>query len=79
MRIGNFSLERDQPKHHPHQLGHEDAVRVFKAALTHTGSTYEIVFGVSDSDWPLYDVDHGRRAIGYEPAQRSEVPEAERN
>ena len=78
VRIGNFSLERDQPAH-PHQLGHEDAVRVFEAALTHTGSTYEIVFGVSDSDWPLYDVDHGRRAIGYEPAQRSEVPEAERN
>jgi len=39
---------------------------------------YEMVFGVSDSDWPLYDLDHGRRVIGYDPQDRSHVPEDER-
>lgn len=77
VRIGNFKLERDQPEH-PHQLGHADNVRVFEAAITHQNSAYEVVFGVSDSDWPLYDLDHGRRAIGYDPQQRSHVPESER-
>jgi uronate dehydrogenase len=77
VRIGNFKLERDQPEH-PHQLGHADNVRVFEAALTHQGSPYEVVFGVSDSDWPLYDLEHGRRAIGYDPQQRSTVPESAR-
>lgn len=77
VRIGNFKLERDQPEH-PHQLGHADNVRAFEAAITHTGEPYEVVFGVSDSDWPLYDIDHGRKAIGYDPQQISHVPEAER-
>jgi hypothetical protein len=36
-----------------------------------------VAAGVSDSNCPLYDVEHGRRAIGYHPTQRSEVPEAE--
>ncbi|MEE2832009.1 MAG: NAD(P)-dependent oxidoreductase [Candidatus Latescibacterota bacterium] len=77
VRIGNFKLERDQPGH-PHQLGHADNVRAFESAITHCGSAYEVIFGVSDSDWPLYDVEHGRQAIGYEPQQRSTVPESER-
>lgn len=77
VRIGNFKLERDLPEH-PHQLGHADNVSAFESAITHAGSAYEVVFGVSDSDWPLYDLDHGRRAIGYKPQQRSNVPEAER-
>jgi uronate dehydrogenase len=78
VRIGNFKLERDQPEH-PHQLGHADNVRVFEAAMSHTGSAYEVVFGVSDSDWPLYDLQHGRCAIGYNPQQRSQVPHADRH
>ena len=78
LRIGNFKLERDQPQH-PHQLGHADNVRAFEAAITHTGSPYEVVFAVSDSDWPLYDLDHGRQAIGYDPQQRSTVAQADRD
>ncbi len=77
VRIGNFKLERDQPEH-PHQLGHADNVRAFEAAITHGGSAYEVVFGVSESDWPLFDVEHGRSAIGYEPQQRSRVAETDR-
>ena len=74
IRIGNFKLERDQPEH-PHHLSHGDCVRVFEQALTHPGVKFEIVFGVSGSNWPLYDLEHGRQTIGYYPQDCSFVPE----
>ena len=77
IRIGNFKIDRDQPEH-PHHLSHGDCVRVFEQAITHPGVEFEVVFGVSDSDWPLYDLDHGREAIGYYPQDRSQVAEEER-
>ncbi|MBM3932820.1 MAG: NAD(P)-dependent oxidoreductase [SAR202 cluster bacterium] len=70
VRIGNFSRTRDLPEH-PHQLSHGDAVRVFERAAIQPGVKYEIVFGVSDSTWPMYDIDHGRRVIGYYPQDKS--------
>lgn len=76
VRIGNCNPERPLPQH-PHQLGHADAVRVFEQAITYPWVGFEIVFGVSDSNWPLYDIEHGRRAIGYNPVDRSYVPEDE--
>ena len=77
VRIGNFNPDRDQPEH-PHHLSHGDAVRVFEQAVTHPGVKYEVVFGVSDSNWPMYDMDHGRRAIGYYPQDFADVPEDQR-
>ena len=77
VRIGNFKRDRPLPEH-PHQLSHRDCVQLFERCITHPGLKYEIVFGVSDSDWPLYDLEHGRRVIGYDPQDRSEVPEEER-
>jgi uronate dehydrogenase len=77
VRIGNFSADRDQPEH-PHHLSHGDAVRVFEQAVTHPGVRYEVVFGVSDSNWPMYDMDHGRRTIGYYPQDFADVPEDQR-
>ena len=77
VRIGNFNRNRPHPEH-PHHLGHADCVRLFEQAITHPDVGFEVVFGVSDSDWPLYDLDHGRRAIGYHPQDRSEVPEDKR-
>lgn len=74
VRIGNFNKDRPQPVH-PHQLSHADCVRVFEVALTAEGITHERVFGVSDSNWPLYDVEHGRRVIGFCPQDRSDVPQ----
>jgi uronate dehydrogenase len=74
VRIGNFSLERDQPTH-PHHLSHGDCVRVFEQALTHPEVKYAVVFGVSGSNWPLYDLEHGRQAIGYWPQDFAFVPE----
>ena len=77
VRIGNFNIKRDQPEH-PHHLSHGDAVRVFEQAVVHPGVRYEIVYGVSDSTWPRYDLDHGRRAIGYYPQDKSDwQPEEE--
>lgn len=78
VRIGNFKRDRDQPEH-PHHLSHGDCVRLFEQAITHPGVKFEVVFGVSDSNWPLYDLEHGRQAIGYDPQDRSEVPEDERD
>jgi hypothetical protein len=84
-RVGNFSGKRDAPEH-PHHLGHADAAQLFTKALTAelaprndpVGPTrFEVVWGVSDSNWPLYDIAHGERAIGYKPEQRSVVPESE--
>lgn len=72
VRIGNFNKDRPASVH-PHQLSHGDCVRVFEAALTAKDIGHERVFGVSDSNWPLYDVEHGRQRIGYCPGDRSEV------
>ena len=66
VRIGNFRADRPKPEH-PHHLSHGDAVRVFERAIVHPDVKYEIVFGVSDSNWPMYDLDHGRLVIGYYP------------
>ena len=76
VRIGNFKLERDLPEH-PHHLSHGDCVRVFERAITHPDVQFEVVFGVSASNWPLYDLEHGKRAIGYEPQDVAIVPEGE--
>ena len=66
VRIGNVRADRPQAEH-PHHLSHADLVRVFERAVVHPGVQYELVFGVSAGDWPLYDLEHGRRVIGYEP------------
>ena len=72
VRIGNF--KRAKPiAEHPHRLSHGDCVRLFEAAATHPGVKYEVVFGVSDSTWKLYDVEHGRKAIGYYPQDKSVI------
>lgn len=76
VRIGAFYADQTDTRH-PHDLSHDDAVRVFEAALTHPAVGFEIVFGVSDAAWALYDLDHGRRAIGYHPRDRCELTEQE--
>ena len=53
VRIGNFNADPERVIDHPHQLSNGDCVRVFESAITHPGVKYEIVFGVSDSSWPL--------------------------
>ncbi len=70
VRIGNVRADRPQAEH-PHHLSHVDIVRVFERAVIQPEIEYEVVFGVSGGEWPLYDMEHGRRAIGYEPENPS--------
>ena len=70
VRIGHFTPERPEPTH-PHHLGRADLVRVFERALEQPDVGHAIVFGVSDSSHRMYDLDHGERALGYVPEQRS--------
>ena len=35
------------------------------------GVKFEVVFGVSDSTWALYDLEHGRQVIDYHPQDKS--------
>ena len=68
VRLSNLQMDRPEPSH-PHHLGHRDCVRLFEQAVTWPGVKFEIVFGVSGSRIPLYDLGHGRNAIGYYPEQ----------
>jgi uronate dehydrogenase len=68
VRIGNLKADRPEPTH-PHHLGHADCVTLFEQAITWPNVRFEIVFGVSGSSVPLYDLEHGRKAIGYYPVQ----------
>ena len=68
VRIGNARADRPHAEH-PHHLSHVDLVRVFERAVVQPDVLNEVVFGVSAGDWPLYDLDHGRRALGYDPKQ----------
>ena len=77
IRIGNLNANRDQPEPRG-PPSHGDCIRVFEQAITHPGVKFEVVFGVSDSDWPLYDLDHGRKVIGYDPQDRSHVAKEDR-
>ena len=82
VRIGNFKRDRDLPNH-PHQLSHGDAARVFEQAVISPlnppasggkrGVKFEVVFGVSDSTWALYDLEHGRQVINYHPQDKSDA------
>ena len=72
VRIGNVRADRPHAEH-PHHLSHPDLVRVFERALIHPDVAYELVFGVSAGDWPLYDLAHGRNAIGYDPRRDTDA------
>ena len=72
VRIGNFTRDRPETEQ-THHLGHADAVHLFEQAIINPNIKFEIVFGVSDSTWNLYDLDHGRKAIGYYPKQKSHI------
>ena len=56
-------------------ISHGDCLRVFEQTLVHLNVTFAVVFGVSDSNRPLYDLEHGRESIGYYPQDRSFVLE----
>ena len=69
VRIGGL-VDGQSGLKQPEHLTRSDAVRVFEQAVTHPGVKYEIVFGVSDSTWPLLDLEHGKKAIRYFPQDK---------
>jgi NAD+ dependent glucose-6-phosphate dehydrogenase len=71
VRVGNFSRDRREAEY-PHHLSHRDAVRLFERCISHPGVSYEIVFGVSNSTYELYDLEHGRRVLDFHPQDRSD-------
>ncbi|MBM3933063.1 MAG: NAD(P)-dependent oxidoreductase [SAR202 cluster bacterium] len=75
VRIGGIDPVEPETPNHPHRLTHGDCVRVFEAAINHRKGTHERSFGVSDGgNWQLYDMEHGRKAIGYHPQSVAVVP-----
>ena len=52
--------------------------RAIIAPLDQLEVPFAVAFGVSNSNWPLYDLEHGRRAIGYDPQDYADVPPEER-
>jgi len=75
VRIGNLKAERPVPEDQPKHLSHGDCVRLFERAIIHPDVEWELVYGVSDCNWKLYDLEHGFEAIGYYPQDSSFVPE----
>lgn len=71
VRVGNFSRDRHEAEH-PHHLSHRDCVRLFERCISYPNVKFEIVFGVSDSTYELYDLDHGRRVLDFHPLDRSD-------
>jgi len=70
VRIGNYTAGREAPTH-PHHIGEADLVSAFERALVQPRVQFEIFFAVSDSTYPLYDLDHGRQAPANYPGQKS--------
>lgn len=51
-------------------LSARDAVHLFERCIVQPGIQYEIVFGVSDNCPSLYDIEHARKVLGYNPVDR---------
>ena len=48
-------------------LSARDAVHLFERCIVQPGIKYEIVFGVSNNRPCLYDIEHAREVLGYNP------------
>ena len=72
IHLGGFGGDRPWEEILP--TNYVGTYNVFEAAITCPGIGYEVVFAVSDSNWPMYDLEHGRQVLGYRPQDRSEVP-----
>ena len=70
LRIGHVNRE-NRPKHTSHWatlLTHRDLVELVRVCLTApTSVRFGIFYGVSDNTWRIWDIDDGRKLLGYEP------------
>ena len=75
-RIGSFGPEADLRRQLSTWLSHEDAVRMFHAALTATAPGYAVLYGISNNTRAWWDLEAGR-ALGYHPEDDAEQFAAE--
>lgn len=52
-------------------LSQRDCVRLFRAALAATDVDWAVVYGTSDNPRQIWDLEPGRRLIGFEPLDRA--------
>jgi uronate dehydrogenase len=71
-RIGSF-LERPRSRRHlATWLSHDDAVRMFTAAITSPRRGYTLLYGISANTRAWWDLEAGRR-LGYHPQDNAEA------
>ena len=70
-RIGSFLAEPETARHLATWLSHDDAVRMFEAALTATSPGFAVLYGISANTRAWWDLGPGR-ALGYDPRDDAE-------
>ena len=70
-RIGSFQVEPESRRQLSTWLSHDDAVRMFEAALTAPDPGYAVIYGVSANTRGWWDLEPGR-ALGYHPRDDAE-------
>jgi uronate dehydrogenase len=75
LRIGTVRAD-DRPareRHFATFLSHRDLVSLVRCCLEAPESLrYGVFFGVSNNTWRLWDIESGRRSLGYEPVDDAE-------
>ncbi len=66
VRIGSFLPEPTTTRNLATWLSHDDAVRMFEAALTTPAPGFRVLYGISNNTDAWWDLEPGRR-LGYEP------------
>jgi uronate dehydrogenase len=70
-RIGSFQVEPESRRQLSTWLSHDDAVRMFDAALTAPDPGYAVIYGVSANTRGWWDLGPGK-ALGYHPRDDAE-------
>ncbi|EON23019.1 MULTISPECIES: NAD-dependent epimerase/dehydratase family protein [Nocardioides] len=71
-RIGSFLDEPATARALATWLSHDDAVRMFDAALTAPSPGFAVLYGISNNTRAWWDLEPGRR-LGYEPLDDAEA------
>ena len=75
-RIGSFRPRPTSRRQLSTWLSHEDAIRMFQAALTAPAPGYAVLYGISNNTRAWWDLEAGR-ALGYHPEDDAEQFAAE--
>ena len=59
-------------RHFATLCSHRDLAQLVRRCLGHEDLGFDIFYGVSDNTWRFWDIEHGRKVIGYEPQDDAE-------